>query len=175
MPDHDHAIPDAVDTAAVLALADGWHRRTTRFLGAPEAGGHLIKLYAIEAPGRAVTPAAEEAALARAADQLRLERSAGSLGLGCVIVHAGGDGDYLLVHTWVEAYMSRLAVFTGPADRPELLRPGAAGLAPCVWEAEVLSHERDAYLRRVLAGGGTVEERLAAWRADVLPTAQGRP
>ncbi|MFG2490775.1 hypothetical protein ACGFSD_06870 [Streptomyces caniferus] len=41
----------------------------------------------------------------------------GSLGLAVLLVHAGGDGDYVLVHTWIEGYMSDLAVFVGPAGR----------------------------------------------------------
>jgi hypothetical protein len=90
------------------------------------------------------------------------------VGLGCVILHAGGDGDYVLVHSWVEGYMSRLAVLTGPMDRPEELRPASSGLAPCVWEAAVLAHEREAYVRCVLAGNGPFQRRLDTWSAAAL-------
>jgi hypothetical protein len=92
----------------------------------------------------------------------------GSLGLAVLLVHAGGDGDYVLVHTWIEGYMSDLAVFVGPAGDAARLRPGRSGLAPCVWEAAVLAHERDAVTRHVLDGRGALDERLAAWRGDVL-------
>jgi hypothetical protein len=85
-----------------------------------------------------------------------------------LIVHAGGDGDYVLVHTWIEDHMSDLAVFTGPAGRPEELRPGRSGLAPCVWEAAVLAHEREALSRHVLGGTGALPDRLAAWSADTV-------
>ncbi|MGW6354654.1 hypothetical protein ACWFR5_05455 [Streptomyces sp. NPDC055092] len=84
-----------------------------------------------------------------------------------VLLHAGGDGDYVLVHTWIEGHMSDLAVFTGPAGHPELLRPGRTGLAPCVWEAAVLGHERTAFTRHVLDGTGPLADRLADWSADV--------
>jgi len=95
-------------------------------------------------------------------------RTVRSLGGAVLLLHAGGDGDYVLVHTWIEGYMSDLAVFTGPAGDLDGLRPGRTGLAPCLWEAAVLAHERDAFSRHVLDGDGAVEARLAAWRADVL-------
>jgi hypothetical protein len=59
-------------------------------------------------------------------------------------------------------------VFAGPAGRPDQLRPARAGLAPCVWEAAVLAHERDAFSRHVLDGSGSITDRIAAWSADTL-------
>lgn len=161
-------LPVHVDRKAVLALADGHHARTVRAAAGRERGGHLVKMYALEAPGRTVTEQDEETALRIADGHLRLGPVRGSLGLAVVIAHAGGDGDYVLVHSWIEGHMSDLAVFTGPAGRPDELRPGRVGLAPCVWEAAILAHEREAFSRHVLDGDGTVGERLSAWTADVM-------
>jgi hypothetical protein len=156
------------DRVALLELAASYHERRTTLLGLEDLGGQLTKVYAIEAPGRIVTLDTWEHALHLATDQLCQDLDMGSLGLGCVILHAGGDGDYLLVHSWVEGYMSRLAIFTGPMRTPKALRPASVGLAPCVWEAAVLAHERDAYVRHVLAGTGPLDQRLRAWGADVF-------
>ncbi|ONI91617.1 hypothetical protein ALI22I_08015 [Saccharothrix sp. ALI-22-I] len=153
---------------ALRALADGYHARTVRPLSSSESAGHVVKSYAIEAPGRIVTDQDARAALRIAADHLSSAYLRGSLGLAVLLVHAGGDGDYVLVHTWIEGYMSDLAIFTGPAGDISQLRPGRSGLAPCVWEAAVLAHERDAFSRHVLGGDGALEERLAMWRGDVL-------
>lgn len=161
-------LPSLVDAEQLLALADGHHARAARALGVREAGGHLVKAYAVEAPGRTVTGRDEDAALAIAGAHLGLGRARGSVGLAVLIVHAGGDGDYVLVQSWIEGHMSDLAVFVGPAGDPGRLRPGRVGLAPCVWEAAVLTHERDAYVRCVLDGGGTLAERLTAWGDDVV-------
>ncbi|WP_210583888.1 hypothetical protein [Streptomyces sp. GESEQ-35] len=161
-------LPSAVDTKALLSLAEGHHARATRPLGTREIAGHLVKAYTIEAPGRTVTDRDAESALGIAAAQLEQGPLRGSLGLAVLLVHAGCDGDYVLVHTWIEGYMSDLAVFVGPAGQPEQLRPGRAGLAPCVWEAAVLSHERDAFARHVLDGTGPVADRVAAWSADTV-------
>ncbi|MEV5977272.1 hypothetical protein [Streptomyces sp. NPDC052114] len=161
-------LPESVDLAGLFDLAEAHHARAVRALGTREAGGHLVKVYAVEAPGRTVTEEAEATALGLAGSHLALGRARGSLGLAVLIVHAGGDGDYVLVHTWIEGYMSDLAVFVGPAGQSGELRPGRAGLAPCVWEAAVLAHERDAFARHVLDGTGPMAERLAAWRVDVV-------
>ncbi|MBC6456524.1 hypothetical protein [Actinomadura sp. HBU206391] len=167
--DPAEAPPGSVDDAALLELTEAYHERTTRFTGVRALDGHQMKVYVIEAPGREAGPELEKAALDLAADRLRSDRRFGALGLGCLIVHLGEDGDYVLVHSWVEGYMSRLSVFTGPADRPGSLRPAQVGLAPSVWEAAVLAQERDAYVRNVLTGRGPLAERLRAWREDVLP------
>lgn len=166
--DHHDAVPAAVPAQALLALADGHHARAVRPLGAHRAAGHLVKAYAIEAPGRTVTARDAGEALRIAEHHLALGPARGSLGLAVLLVHAGGDGDYVLVHTWIEGHMADLAVFTGPAGEPDLLRPGRAGLAPCVWEAAVLAHEREAFSRHVLDGTGPLAGRLAAWTADTV-------
>ncbi|MFI8960887.1 hypothetical protein ACIGO8_02135 [Streptomyces sp. NPDC053493] len=159
---------DHGEWGAVMALADDHHARTVRALGVREVAGHLLKVYAVEAPGRTVGEAETDPAVRLAADHLVLGRHRGSLGLAVLLVHAGGDGDYVLVHTWIEGHMSDLAIWTGPAGRPDALRPGRAGLASCVWEAAVLAHEREAFVRHVLDGTGPAADRLAAWSDDAL-------
>lgn len=166
--DLPQALPAAVDAESLLALADSHHARPVRPLGTREAAGHLVKAYALEAPGRSVSGKDAEAALRLAAGHLGLGPLRGSLGLAVLVLHAGGDGDYVLVHTWIEGDMADLAIFAGPAGEPDALRPGRAGLSPCVWEAAVLAHERDAYARRVLDATGPLAERLAAWSADTI-------
>ncbi|MFJ8666543.1 hypothetical protein [Streptomyces sp. NPDC093600] len=161
-------LPAPVTTGELLALAANHHARTVHPLGTHEASGHLVKVYAIEAPGREVAAQQRSAALRLAADHLATGGARGSLGLAVLLVHAGGDGDYVLVHTWIEGYMSDLAIFTGPAGATGQMRPGRQGLAPCVWEAAVLAHERNAFSRHVLSGEGELAKRLTAWGDDVM-------
>lgn len=168
VPSAASTLPSAVDERALLALAAGHHTRTIRPFATREAGGHLLKVYAIEAPGRALTELDLAPLVDLAAGHLAGGAARGSLGLAVLIAHAGADGDYILVHSWIEGHMSDLAIFIGPAGKPEQLRPGRAGLAPCVWEAAVLAHEREAFVRQVLDGTGTAAERLTVWGADLL-------
>jgi RimJ/RimL family protein N-acetyltransferase len=152
-------------SAVLRKLADGYHERPTRSLGTRHQDGHVVKLYAVEAPGRHVDAAHEQAALRL------LDGSDGdgdATGLAVVIVHAGADGDYVVIQSWLADYLTRLAVFAGPAGEPLRLRPAPPGLGPCVWEAAVLAHERAAFVDHVLTGSGPVEDRVRAWADDVL-------
>lgn len=79
----------------------------------------------------------------------------------------------MLAHSWVGGYMSRLAVFNGPMDDPDALRPASTGFAPCVWEAAVLTQGRDAYVRHVLGGDGPLESRVKRRSSDVLSEPSG--
>ncbi|MDA2815308.1 hypothetical protein O4J56_31995 [Nocardiopsis sp. RSe5-2] len=161
-------LPAAVDTRALSALSKEHHERATRFLGAQDLGGHLAKVYTLTAPRRSVTAPGEDAAMDIAQGHLSLGAYRGSLGLAVVIVHAGADGDHVLVHSWLEDHMSDLAVYTGRAGRSELLRPGRTGRAPCVWEARILAHERDAFTARILDGRGDTAARITAWSQDAF-------
>ncbi|MGX1274060.1 hypothetical protein [Streptomyces phaeoluteigriseus] len=164
--DRAEELPHAVDAEGLLALAEGHHDRTARPLGTQEAACHLMKTYALEAPGRTVAEQDAQEALRIAAGHLALGRGRGSLGLSVPLVHAGGDGDHVLLHTWIEGDMADLAIFVGPAGRPGSLRPGRAGLAPCGWKAVPLAHERDAFARHALSGTGPLPGRTTAWSAD---------
>ena len=160
--------PGGLDATALDGLVAGYHQRPTRLLTLQDLGGHLAKVYAVEAPGRAVDLDTWQHGLHLAGLALQSHRETGGLGLACVILHAGGDGDYVLAHSWVEGYMSRLAVFNGPMGDPGALRPASSGLAPCVWEAAVFAQERTAFVRHVLGGEGPLESRVQAWSSDVL-------
>jgi hypothetical protein len=167
MLDADH-LPAAVDAQSLAALSREHHERGVRPYGVREAGGHLVKVYGLHAPGRVVADENLEVPLRLADSYLRLGAARGSLGLAVLIFHAGGDGDYLLVHTWIEGYMSDLVIFSGPAGRPDELRPARAGLAPCVWEAAILAHERTAFSKHVLSSSDGLKPRLNAWAGDLL-------
>lgn len=145
-------------------LAEGYHERPARSLGTRRPHGRLVKLYAIEAPGRHVEAAQERAALELATQVL--DGDADSTGLAVVIAHAGTDGDYVVVQSWIADYMTRIAGFAGPTGEP--LAPAPAGIGPCVWEAAVLAHERTAFVAHVLTGGGPMEHRLSVWAEDVF-------
>ena len=68
----------------------------------------------------------------------------------------------------VGALVVGLAPAAQRGPRAVRVEPGRAGLSPCVWEAAVLAHERDAYSRHVLDGTGSLADRLMAWGADTV-------
>lgn len=158
---------DDVDRAALAGLAAGYTRRAVRPLGVWDLGGQVVKAYTITTPGRELSEALVGRARAVAQVQVALDRQVGGLGLAVVIVHLGQDGDYVIVQSWVEGYMSRSALFCGPVERPDLLRAAPSGLAPCVWELAVLAHERDAFQHHLLSSSDPAAA-LAGWADDTL-------
>ena len=88
----------------------------------------------------------------------------GAVGLGVVVLHLGDDGIYLVVQSWAKDFQSRLSIFSG-IDVDDL-RPAPIGAAPCVWELEVLSHERASYVNHIL----NAEVDVDTWLDDALDT-----
>lgn len=83
-------LPAAVDAESLAALACEHQGRVVSSYGLREAGGHLVKVYGLQAPGRVVTDGDLAAALYLADAHLRLGAVRGSLGLAVLIFHAGG-------------------------------------------------------------------------------------
>ncbi|ASU84315.1 hypothetical protein CDO52_17285 [Nocardiopsis gilva YIM 90087] len=156
-----------IDRAGLRTLAADYAPRDVRPLGVWDLDGSLLKVYAICVPGQQVDTPLLDRGRELAALRTRADMAVGALGLGTVILHRGGDGDYVIVLNWTEGFMSRTGIFTGPLGRPEELRPGPAGLSPCLWELAVIAHERDA-LHRDVVMSDDLDVGIAAWRENVL-------
>jgi hypothetical protein len=111
---------------------DGWKIKTYRTT--PLAGGLLT------------------AARLRAADSLppRPDR-VGAFGVGFLIVHQTTDSCFALVDWWVREDQLHQRVFAAPPDRPAAFEPLLAPVVGCVPALGVIDHERQAWLRHVLA------------------------
>jgi hypothetical protein len=104
------------------------------------------------------------AARTAASRQLEFDDAMGGIGLGVVILHLGDDSIYLVVQSWAKDFQSRLSIFSG-YDVDDL-RPAPIGAAPCVWDLEVLSHERSSYVTHIL----NAEVDVPSWLDDALDT-----
>lgn len=137
-----------------------------------EVGGRGIKRYHVTADPAGIAPDVEKAAYAILPDLL--PESDGTPGAAFVVLHRGGDdGAYLNVYTW--AWDNALHFAGAAAGQPVLgcpdrdptrfvrLEPRLIG---CVWELPPLLHERDAWVRHVLAPD---RPDLAGYLDDVLP------
>jgi len=84
---------------------------------------------------------------------------AGRPGVGFRIAHQGATGRYAVVAWWANEneLPLRLAV-----RRPqEEWRMAREDESICVWDLQILAHERDAYVETVLAGG-SIDDYLAS-------------
>jgi len=71
-------------------------------------------------------------------------------GVGFVICHQGRGVDYLVLAWWDRENELPLRVFV---REPESVRwrPAQDGESICVWDLDIIAHERDAYIRHVLS------------------------
>jgi len=124
----------------------------------------LVKPYIITARGRQWDDHMVDVARGTATRQLEFDDAMGSVGLGVVVLHLGDDGIYLVVQSWAKDFQSRLSIFSGM--EVDDLRPAPIGSGPCVWELEVLSHERASYVQHILSAGVDID----AWLDDAIDT-----
>src|SRR5262245_11962822 len=112
-----------------------------------------MKTYGI-AYGRA-RPRAElvKAALAEAARRLPQEAvSEERYGVGFIGIHDGRGGNFVFIDWWEQENELHHHVFFSPSDQPVQLRAAAdADPIACAWDLSVVAHEREAWVRHVLA------------------------
>lgn len=160
-------------TAPLSGLSDyTYEPRPVRFLGVAVTGaGWRIKHYSITAAGMGgtVPAAAAQAAWRTAEAALPLPPDTGGdrHGIAVLTMHMGLEGFWVLVDWWAHGDILMHRHFRAPVNEPETLCDVAAGgFGPCVWELAVQAHERDAWLRHVLANPAGPD--LRAYLADGL-------
>lgn len=88
-------------------------------------------------------------------------------GIAHMLLHLGTGGAWLLVDWWSEGDILMHRHFHAGFDRPERFSDVAPRhFGPCVWELAVQAHERDAWIRHVLANPAGPD--LAAYLSDGL-------
>lgn len=124
--------------------------RRTWPLGNRDLAGWTVKLYAMTASGAALAEATLEAAWSHALEAVQPPESAATP-YGFLLVHEGNAGVWLLVDLWAADILEH-HLFRAPLDDPTHFGPAPfQASAACVWELEVVLHERDAWVRHVLS------------------------
>ncbi|MEU4197280.1 hypothetical protein AB0E69_35650 [Kribbella sp. NPDC026611] len=163
MPASDPALAGAA-AVALTGLAEAYRPRPITPLMPWRYPHRLVKPYIITARGRQWDDQMVETVQGTAGRQLDFDDAMGAVGLAVVVLHLGDDGIYLVVQSWSRDFQSRLSIFSG-LDVDDL-RPAPIGAGTCVWEQEVLSHERTSYVSHILSGSVDVD----AWLDDALDT-----
>ena len=111
-----------------------------------------------------------EPGFARVLDELPgSARTAERIGAGFLIAHRGRGCSYVVLGWWdrENELPLRLAVRDHTPEAP--WRAAAASESVCVWDLEVIGHERDAYVKSVLSDTPVdLQRREADYLADVL-------
>lgn len=83
-----------------------------------------------------------------------------------LILHSGEEGIFSIINWWVGKNMLNTHIFiTNYLDLREFRKISGDGLAPCVWELEVINHERCSWMEHVLKQSG---DGLNAYLSDVM-------
>ena len=126
-----------------------YRNRRTWPIGVRELGGWRLKVYGICADGRELTTPTIDAALAFAENNVPWPEQESRFGFATL--HFGEHAVWLLVDLWVDDIL-RHFLFRAPLDHPEQFAPGPAdGTMACVWELNVLNHERSSWIEHVLS------------------------
>ncbi|OWW21020.1 hypothetical protein AYR66_17610 [Noviherbaspirillum denitrificans] len=74
-------------------------------------------------------------------------------GAAFLILHEANDGSFFLLNWWTGENMLGSRVFYQAPGAESFSDFAGSRIACCVWELEVMKHERDRWVREVLAGG----------------------
>ncbi len=86
-------------------------------------------------------------------------------GLGYVVLHAGKMGNWLLIHWWAFHDIALRMLASAEPGNIEFKSEDLRRFHACVWEHVVIDHERDAWVRHMMADDSHPDTYLE----DVLP------
>ena len=86
-----------------------------------------------------------------------------------LILHSGTEGIFSLINWWVGKNMLNTNIFMTNPERPnEFSKISGDGLAPCVWELEIINHERISWTNNILKQ--VVNPNYDNYLSDVINT-----
>ncbi len=132
--------------------------RPVTYRGVIECAGYRLKAYSIIYGDVPLDEAGFEEGLKLAADDLpRPAIDAHRPGVGFVIFHQGDGVQYLVLCWWDRENELPLKVWARYSENDTAWRPAKGGESVCVWDLEVIGHERIAYVETILDKPDTPE------------------
>lgn len=126
--------------------------RRTCFLELWEPTVWAVKVYGIaydQLPSPRLIAAAKQVA------EERLATSAAGqthYNVGFLGIHAGKTANFVFVDWWADENELHHHVYISALETPELLEyKTPTGVCACVWDLQVIAHERDAWVRHILS------------------------
>ena len=115
--------------------------------------GWRLKVYGIAYQGEEPDRELVEAALGAAESVLpRPALNDARYGLGFLGIHDGRDSNFVFVSWWENENELQHRVFYSATERPQQLRPATLEEPiACIWDLSVMAHEREAWIRHMLA------------------------
>ncbi len=125
--------------------------RDVEFRGVIECAGYRLKAYSIVYGDAPLEEAVFEKGMKLAADDLpRPAIDAHRPGVGFVIFHQGDGVHYLVLNWWDRENEMPIRTWVNYFEDDAPWRPASGGESVCVWDLEVIGHERNAYVETIL-------------------------
>jgi hypothetical protein len=125
--------------------------RNIQFLRLLRQGEWRVKLYSVALDRPLVDEGRFGPGLERALHALpELARTPSRPGVGFCILHQGRGADYIVLGWWDRENELPFRIYVKTPDDTSW-RPARGSESVCVWDLEVISFERDAYITTVLA------------------------
>ena len=142
--------------------------RSVRALGLRQFGGWTLKLYGIAYGGGEARPELVDAAVRVASSALPSPAvDSHRYGLGFLGIHDGRDSNFVFVSWWENENELQHRVFVSTPEHPGRLRRATPeDPIACVWDLSVIAHERQAWIRHMLAEPAALNAE--AYLADAL-------
>jgi hypothetical protein len=112
-----------------------------------------VKVYTISKNGKFDHPVFYKNVLDQLSNWLKEENSfdASNDRIAFLILHSGTEGIFSLINWWVGKNMLNTNIFMTDPNRPnEFEKISGDGLAPCIWELEIINHERISWTNNIL-------------------------
>ena len=142
--------------------------RAVRPMGVQKFRGWTVKVYGIAYKGGEPRGELVEAALEAARSTLPSPAVTDDrYGLGFLGIHDGRDSNFVFVSWWQNENELQHRVFFSTPERPRQLRPATTeDPIACVWDLSLIAHEREAWIRHMLADPSGPDAK--AYLADAL-------
>lgn len=141
--------------------------RPIRVLDPLEADGWQLKRYVVTLPGEALEAAASAEISATVLAALPLPaRTCERPGIGFLIHHQGRGMHHAVLAWWERENELFTRVWLRPRGSAEGWEAATSGETACVWDLQIFSRERDAYVETMLAPGGPRAEAYLARTAE---------
>lgn len=130
-----------------------YQTRNIEFKELIEVNDWKIKVYTIAKHGAFNHPEYYQNVLAALPQWLEMENRFDDSNdrIGFLILHSGTEGVFALINWWVGANMLNTHIFLTTQDKPAAYEKiSGNGLSPCVWELEIINHERVSWTNNIL-------------------------
>lgn len=153
-----------------MQIKNTYSPRSIRFLRVVQCQQWQVKLYSICMHPSVV----EDAIIDEALQQLDkwLGRSndydLDTYNIATFIIHEGREGCFAILQWWIDENMLQSFVYLKRKGETSFQLYSQNGMASCVWEMAIWWHERNAWVRHVLAKNEQPD--VAAYLEDILNT-----